>query len=64
MVLAESSGGSAGRRISASSRRRGGQGLVNWPQLTKNDYELFGEFIEVYSFIDFQFAPLHGSAGF
>ena len=28
-------------------------GLVNWPQLTKNDYELFGELTEAYSFIDF-----------
>ena len=64
MVLAESSGGSAGgeylQGVVAKTRATG---LVNWPQLKKNDYELFGEFIEVYSFIDFNLRRLHGSAG-
>ena len=48
--MADRRGGEYLQGVVAKTRATG---LVNFPQLTKNDYELFGEFIEVYSFIDF-----------
>ena len=48
--MADRRGGEYLQGVVAKTRETG---LVNWPQLTKNDFKLFGEFIEVYSFIDF-----------
>ena len=48
--MADRRGGEYLQGVVAKTRETG---LVNWPQLTKNDYKLFREFIEVYSFIDF-----------